>query len=239
MALKLWNDNTKQKIIANGGSIQLIDEIPDVIKAIYKTVWEISQKVVIDMAADRGAYICQSQSMNIFIDLGNPKIRNLFQSLSSMHFYAWKKGLKTGMYYLRLKQQSEAIKFTIDKNVENDVKLKREQIARQVEEERIAKGVREMFPETKEETVSTSQIKESTGFYDGSVGSDDDYTDEESDEDVNTDDDIRSGLKLDEVDNDGNTPSVNVQNKRKDDDDDNSNTNNEMFCPIGCTTCGS
>ncbi len=104
----LWNDNMKSKIIAANGSVQNIAEIPQDIKEIYKTVWEIKQRAIIDMAADRGAYICQSQSLNLFIQDAN------FAKLTSMHFYAWKKGLKTGMYYLRTKSAADAIKFTID-----------------------------------------------------------------------------------------------------------------------------
>ena len=106
--LGIWNDGLKNKIIAANGSVQNIKEIPDNIKALYKTVWEISQKVIINMAADRGAYICQSQSMNLFVQDAN------FAKLSSMHFYAWKAGLKTGMYYLRTKAAADAIKFTVD-----------------------------------------------------------------------------------------------------------------------------
>src|SRR5690606_7200995 len=87
-------------------------EIPQNIKDIYKTVWEISQKVIIDMSADRGAYICQSQSLNIFMSEPN------FGKLTSLHFYAWKKGLKTGMYYLRTKAAADAIKFTVAKQAE-------------------------------------------------------------------------------------------------------------------------
>ena len=113
VALGLWNDKMKQKIIAANGSIQNIPEIPQNIKELYKTVWEIKQKVLIDMAADRGAYICQSQSLNLFVENAN------FAKLSSMHFYAWKKGLKTGMYYLRTKAAADAIKFTVDQAVEN------------------------------------------------------------------------------------------------------------------------
>lgn len=109
--LGLWNETMKQKIIANDGSIQSIIEIPSQIRELYKTVWEISQKVIIDMAADRGAYICQSQSMNLF--LSQPTIG----SLTSMHFHAWKKGLKTGMYYLRTNAAAQAIKFTLDKTL--------------------------------------------------------------------------------------------------------------------------
>lgn len=108
--LGLWNPTLKNKIIAANGSVQSIDEIPAELKEIYKTVWEIKQRVVIDMAADRGAYICQSQSLNIFIDKPN------FAKMTSMHFYAWKRGLKTGMYYLRTKAAAEAIKFTVEKD---------------------------------------------------------------------------------------------------------------------------
>ncbi|MFT3703350.1 MAG: ribonucleoside-diphosphate reductase subunit alpha [Agriterribacter sp.] len=107
--LNLWNDDMKNKIMAHNGSVQKIDGIPDHIKAIYKTVWEIKQRTIIDMAADRGAYICQSQSLNLFID--NPNAGKL----TSMHFYAWKKGLKTGMYYLRTKAASQAVQFTVQK----------------------------------------------------------------------------------------------------------------------------
>ncbi len=107
--LGLWNDEMKNKIIANNGSVQNINEIPDNLKAIYKTAWEISQKTIIDMAADRGAFICQSQSLNIFMENAN------FQKLTSMHFYGWSKVLKTGMYYLRTKAARDAIKFTVDK----------------------------------------------------------------------------------------------------------------------------
>jgi ribonucleoside-diphosphate reductase alpha chain len=107
----LWNKDMRQKIVAANGSIQNINEIPQHLKALYKTAWEISQKAIIDQAADRGAYICQSQSLNIFMENAN------FGKLTSMHFYGWEKGLKTGMYYLRTKAATDAIKFTIDKSV--------------------------------------------------------------------------------------------------------------------------
>lgn len=105
--LGLWNDEMKQRLIAANGSVQNIPEIPQVLKDLYKTVWEISQRVIVDMAADRGAYICQSQSMNLFVESPN------FKKLTSMHFYAWQKGLKTGMYYLRSKAAVDPIKFTL------------------------------------------------------------------------------------------------------------------------------
>lgn len=108
--LNLWNDEMKNQLIAANGSVQNIPEIPQNVKDLYKTVWEISQKAIIDMAADRGAYICQSQSMNVHIQDPN------FGKLTSMHFYAWKKGLKTGMYYLRSKAAASAIQFTVDKS---------------------------------------------------------------------------------------------------------------------------
>lgn len=105
----LWNEDMKNQIFASNGSIQQIEGIPDALKEIYKTVWEIKQKALIDLAADRGPFICQTQSLNLFME--NPT----FAKLSSMHFYAWKKGLKTGIYYLRSKAAAEAIKFTVKK----------------------------------------------------------------------------------------------------------------------------
>ncbi|MEO5600534.1 MAG: ribonucleoside-diphosphate reductase subunit alpha [Cyclobacteriaceae bacterium] len=106
----LWSETMRQKLINTNGSVQSIPEIPKNIKDLYKTVWEISQKAIIDMSADRGAYICQSQSLNIHLTDPN------FGKLTSMHFYAWKKGLKTGMYYLRSTAAADAIKFTLDKS---------------------------------------------------------------------------------------------------------------------------
>ncbi len=106
--LGLWNENLKNRIMAANGSIQGIEEIPDDVKRLYKTVWELKQKALIDLAADRGPFICQTQSLNLFVE--NPT----FGKLSSMHFYAWKQGLKTGIYYLRTKAAAEAIKFTVE-----------------------------------------------------------------------------------------------------------------------------
>jgi ribonucleoside-diphosphate reductase alpha chain len=108
--LGLWDTSMKNKLMASNGSIQNIDEIPVDIKALYKTAWEISQKTIIDLAADRGAYVCQSQSLNLFMENAN------FAKLTSMHFYGWEAGLKTGMYYLRTKAATDAIKFTLDKS---------------------------------------------------------------------------------------------------------------------------
>jgi ribonucleoside-diphosphate reductase alpha chain len=107
--LNLWSDEMKNNILAQNGSVQKMENIPLAIREIYKTVWEIKQRTIIDMAADRGAYICQSQSLNLFIDTPTAS------KLTSMHFYAWRKGLKTGMYYLRTKAASQAIQFTVEK----------------------------------------------------------------------------------------------------------------------------
>jgi ribonucleoside-diphosphate reductase alpha chain len=108
VALGLWNNDMKNQIILANGSIQAIPSIPDYIKELYKTVWEIKMRNIIDMAADRGAYICQSQSLNLFVNAPNTS------KLTSMHFYAWEKGLKTGMYYLRTQAASQAVKFTVE-----------------------------------------------------------------------------------------------------------------------------
>ena len=114
--LGLWDEDMKNRLIAANGSIQNIKEIPDNLKLLYRTAWEISQRSILDMAADRGAYICQSQSLNVFMEnVNNSK-------LTSMHFHAWKLGLKTGMYYLRTKAAADAIKFTIDKKYKDEVK---------------------------------------------------------------------------------------------------------------------
>ncbi len=107
----MWNGDMKNKIIVNEGSVQNIDGIPQEIKDMYKTVWEIKMKTVIDMAADRGAFIDQSQSMNLFVE--NPD----FKKMTSMHMYAWNKGLKTGMYYLRTKAKAKPQQFTMDQNI--------------------------------------------------------------------------------------------------------------------------
>lgn len=116
--LGLWNSEMKNQIIAAGGSIQSIVSIPDSIKEIYKTVWEMKQRSLIDMARDRGAFICQSQSLNLFVE--SPTV----SKLSSMHFYAWKQGLKTGMYYLRTKAATQAIQFTVEKSQDKITKDK-------------------------------------------------------------------------------------------------------------------
>lgn len=98
----------RKQLIASGGSVANIAEIPSQLKDIYRTVWEIKQKSLIDMAADRGAFIDQSQSLNLFVSEPD------FNKLTSVHFYGWKKGLKTGMYYLRTKPAAQAIQFTVE-----------------------------------------------------------------------------------------------------------------------------
>ena len=107
--LGLWDDELKNEILRTNGSIQNIDHIPQNIKDLYKTVWELSMRDIIDMAAERGQFIDQSQSLNMFVENAN------LGKLTSMHFYGWKKGLKTGMYYLRTKSAVDAIKFTVQK----------------------------------------------------------------------------------------------------------------------------
>lgn len=122
--LGLWNDDMKHAIMSANGSIQQIEGIPDAIKQLYKTVWEVKQKAVLDMAADRSPFICQSQSLNLFME--NPT----YSKLSSMHFYAWKQGLKTGIYYLRTTAAAEAIKFTVNQQMS-----KRQKTLEQAEQE--------------------------------------------------------------------------------------------------------
>ncbi|MFT5336478.1 MAG: ribonucleoside-diphosphate reductase alpha subunit [Luteibaculaceae bacterium] len=129
VSLGIWNDTVKNKLIMANGSVQDIEEIPDNLKALYKTAWELSQKTLVDMAADRGAFICQSQSLNVFMQNAN------FAKLTSMHFYGWEKGLKTGMYYLRTKAATDAIKFTVDKGAASQPNLK---LTKEKTEEEIA-----------------------------------------------------------------------------------------------------
>merc|ERR1712176_560481 len=125
LKLGLWTPLMKNKLIAANGSIQHIDEIPAEVKEVYKTVWEYSQKNLIDMAADRGAFIDQSQSFNVHMtNVSTGK-------LSSMHFYGWEKGLKTGQYYLRTQAAADAIKFTVDQAaLEADAKKKLESMSK-------------------------------------------------------------------------------------------------------------
>ena len=113
--LGLWDEDLKQELMRANGSVQQIDNVPDDIKELYKTAWELSMKDIIDMSRQRGYFIDQSQSLNLFMEGAT------MAKLTSMHFYAWKSGLKTGMYYLRTKSAVDAIKFTLDKKKEEKV----------------------------------------------------------------------------------------------------------------------
>jgi ribonucleotide reductase alpha subunit len=108
ISLNMWTEDIKTNIIANKGSVQYIDGLPDIIKDKYKIVWEIPMKNLIDMSRDRGAFVCQSQSLNLWIE--DPDVK----TLTNMHFYSWKAGLKTGMYYLRRKPKHQPQQFTIE-----------------------------------------------------------------------------------------------------------------------------
>jgi ribonucleoside-diphosphate reductase subunit M1 len=121
-AAGIWTDSVRNRIIAENGSVQNVPEIPKEIRDIFKTVWEISQRSILDMAADRAPFICQSQSLNVHIADPDSK------KLTSMHFYAWSKGLKTGMYYLRTRPKADAIKFTVDTEALVAEKMKETQI---------------------------------------------------------------------------------------------------------------
>ena len=130
--LGLWNEEMKNQLIAANGSIQNIPEIPENLKTLYRTAWEISQRAILDMAADRGAYICQSQSLNVFMEnASSPK-------LTSMHFHAWRSGLKTGMYYLRTKAATDAIKFTVDKKYKEQPTEAVKEVTEMTHEEQVA-----------------------------------------------------------------------------------------------------
>ena len=150
--LGMWNPTMKNQLIAANGSIQNIPEIPENLKALYRTAWEISQRAILDMAADRGAFICQSQSLNVFMENANaPK-------LTSMHFHAWRSGLKTGMYYLRTKAATDAIKFTVDKKYKDKpVEVAAQEAAPEAAPEAVVtpKDVTEM---THEEQVAACSI---------------------------------------------------------------------------------
>merc|ERR1712109_329107 len=147
--LDLWDDEMKNKLIASNGSIQGIEEIPEDIKNLYKTVWEISQKTVLKMAADRGAFIDQSQSLNVHVAEPN------FAKLSSMHFYGWQAGLKTGMYYLRTKAAASAIQFTVDKT-----KLKAaNSITKEFEELKIGDGNGEAIAKNGKDEIDEEDLE--------------------------------------------------------------------------------
>ena len=149
--LDLWNKNLKNEIIRNKGSIQNIDIIPDDIKDIYKISWEIEPKVLIDMARDRGAYICQSQSMNLWIEEPN------YKNLTKTHFYAWKQGLKTGIYYLRRKAKHQAQQFTVEpiKTQENEETLTKNIVSFGSNSE-LSQKLKENYQEEEEECLMCS-----------------------------------------------------------------------------------
>jgi ribonucleoside-diphosphate reductase alpha chain len=110
----LWNEDMKQELMRNNGSVQNIEGIPEDLKELYRTVWEMSMKDIIDMSRQRGYFIDQSQSLNLFMEGAT------MAKLTSMHFYGWKSGLKTGMYYLRTKSAVDAIKFTLDNKAKSE-----------------------------------------------------------------------------------------------------------------------
>jgi ribonucleoside-diphosphate reductase alpha chain len=119
LEMGLWNQTMKDKIIMADGSVQEIAEIPQEVRDRYKTVWEIKQKVLVDLSAERAPFICQTQSLNLFVKSAT------FKTLNSMHFYSWKKGLKTGIYYLRSQSKTSAQKFSVDLekvNAGNEIK---------------------------------------------------------------------------------------------------------------------
>lgn len=133
----LWNESMKNQIIAAGGSIQGLSELDDDFKALYRTIWEIPQRALLEMAADRAPYIDQSQSLNVFMSDPNAK------KITSMHFFAWKKGLKTGMYYLRSRPAVDAIKFTVDQQALVESLKKQALVAKAVKQQTViqTKGV--------------------------------------------------------------------------------------------------
>ena len=162
--LGMWTEEVRNALIASNGSIQHIEGIPQALKDLYKTSWELKQKVIIDMAADRGAFICQSQSLNLFLESPN------YSKLSSMHFYAWQKGLKTGMYYLRSRPAADPIKFTLDAKYAK--KHKEDKMAELVEQQQKVytngKGVPEPMaqeprPEIQPATVGNGQVMVENG----------------------------------------------------------------------------
>jgi ribonucleotide reductase alpha subunit len=145
MARGLWTDEIRNQIIAHNGSVQNIPEIPADLKEIYRTCWEMKMRSLIDMAADRGAFIDQSQSFNVFMTEPN------YAKLSSMHFYGWKKGLKTGMYYLRTRAAADAIKFTVD---QQSLAAKSKRDAQDLTTKETAPSVAVRSRESKEECLS-------------------------------------------------------------------------------------
>jgi len=151
--LGLWDPSLKNDLIANNGSVQGLD-LPEDLKAIYKTVWEIKQRVLVDMAADRGAFIDQSQSFNVHMSDANSG------KLTSLHFYAWKKGLKTGMYYLRSRAAADAVKFTVDPSAAAKAKAKKEAEAGDKENSPVVKDGKKAAadPDMEEEALMAAKL---------------------------------------------------------------------------------
>ena len=154
--LGLWNEDMKQELMRSNGSIQDIKQIPDELKELYKTVWEMSMKDIIDMARHRGYFIDQSQSLNLFMEGAT------MSKLTSMHFYAWKSGLKTGMYYLRTKSAVDAIKFTLDKKekaeVEETVEVEALETIEATEEVKITRTEKAKTKKSKEKPVAVEPL---------------------------------------------------------------------------------
>jgi len=154
--LGLWNEDMKQELMRSNGSIQDIKQIPDELKELYKTVWEMSMKDIIDMARHRGYFIDQSQSLNLFMEGAT------MSKLTSMHFYAWKSGLKTGMYYLRTKSAVDAIKFTLDKKekaeVEETVEVEALETIEAIEEVKITRTEKAKTKKSKEKPVAVEPL---------------------------------------------------------------------------------
>ncbi|MGA0317719.1 MAG: ribonucleoside-diphosphate reductase subunit alpha [Flavobacteriaceae bacterium] len=147
----LWNEDMKQELMRNNGSVQNIEAIPQDLKELYRTVWEMSMKDIIDMSRQRGYFIDQSQSLNLFMEGAT------MAKLTSMHFYGWKSGLKTGMYYLRTKSAVDAIKFTLD----NKAKAETPQLENKVEVQSVAAAAADTSPSTVPvEPLSPQELKE-------------------------------------------------------------------------------
>jgi ribonucleoside-diphosphate reductase alpha chain len=147
VALGLWNEGLKQEIMRANGSIQNIDGIPEDIKELYRTVWELSMKDIIDMSKHRGYFIDQSQSLNLFVEGAT------MAKLTSMHFYAWKSGLKTGMYYLRTKSAVDAIKFTLDNKAKEETPVQEKK-----EDPKVAEKKKETAKKTAQKFSKATEI---------------------------------------------------------------------------------
>ena len=154
--LNLWNEDMKHELMRSNGSIQDIKQIPDELKELYKTVWEMSMKDIIDMARHRGYFIDQSQSLNLFMEGAT------MSKLTSMHFYGWKSGLKTGMYYLRTKSAVDAIKFTLEKKekaeVEETVEVEAVETVEAAEEVKITRTEKTKAKKSKEKPVAVEPL---------------------------------------------------------------------------------